>query len=64
MVGEEVRRKGCVSLKGPKQEGIGSETEMSGGLLELPANLNYFSTLRKGLFGSSEVKQREWLCCP
>ena len=42
MVGEEVRRKGFVSLKGPKQEGTGSETGMSGGLLELPANLSYF----------------------
>ena len=32
---EELRRKGCVSLKGPKQKQVGSETEASWGSLEV-----------------------------
>lgn len=46
-----VRKKGVCLSKGLNKEGIGPETEMSGGS-EIPANLNYFSTPRQGLFGS------------
>ena len=33
---KEIRRKGCVFLKGPKQKGIGSETGTFWGSLEIP----------------------------
>ena len=53
---EEIGRKGCVSLKGPKQKGIDSERGTSSGSLEIP-NIFFFSTAMA--YGSSQA--RDWI---